>query len=168
MLPERVRSKGALEPAQMRELPPSSGCFACGLDNPTGLQIRFLTDGKAAYGEYVPKGSDQGYAGVLHGGILATLLDEVMVKALAIQGVAVVTGKIEMRFRHPAPIGKKLLIKGWVKTKRRNSFAAAGAITDQHGQVLAEAQGLFFPIQKSPSSSMGDQSDSSTHRSKTS
>lgn len=148
MLPKRA--KDTVKLCKMRELPPSSGCFACGLDNPCGLHIRFYTDGKIAYGEYVPTSDYQGYDGVLHGGMLTTLLDEVMVKALAVEGIIAVTGKIEVRFRKSAPTEKKLLIKGWVTSQRMNSFIAQGEITDEDGMLLAEAQGLFFSKERDP------------------
>jgi hypothetical protein len=144
MLPDKAKVKEFSGRGELQELPSSSGCFACGLDNPGGLHIQFYTDGEVAYGEYVPLTSYQGYDGVLHGGILSTLLDEVMAKALAVQGITVVTGKLEVRFRNMAPIGEKLLIKGWVKSQRRDSYLAASEITSEGGQVLAEAQGLFF------------------------
>lgn len=144
ILPKRTRVNDYAKMDRMRELPPSSGCFACGLDNPSGLGIRFYTDGKAAYGEYVPTTNYQGYAGVLHGGILTTLLDEAMVKALAVEGIIAVTGKIEVRFRRPAPTGERLLVRGWVKSQRAGGFLAEGEIIDSDGMLLAEAEGLLF------------------------
>lgn len=145
MLPNEAEVNNLCEFGELEELPPSSGCFVCGQDNPSGLGIRFFTDGEIAYGEYVPPVGHQGYDGILHGGILSILLDEIMVKALAAQGIAVVTGKLEVRFRQPAPTGEKLLIKGWVKSQRIGSYRAASRITNQEGQILAEAEGFFFP-----------------------
>jgi acyl-coenzyme A thioesterase PaaI-like protein len=145
MLPEEAKVKDLCELGKLQELPSSDGCFVCGQDNPSGLHIRFFTDGEVAYGEYVPPDGYQGYEGNLHGGILSTLLDEIMAKALAAQGITVVTGKLELRFRQAAPTGEKLLIKGWVKSQKAGSYKAAGEITGEEGQVLVEAEGLFFP-----------------------
>jgi acyl-coenzyme A thioesterase PaaI-like protein len=123
---------------------PSAGCFVCDRDNSQGLGIRFYTDGQAAYGEYTPPQVYQGYDGVVHGGILATLLDEVMAKGLAVHGIDGVTGKLEIRFRKPVPTGVKLLLKGWVKSQRRASFVVAGEIRGENGETMVEAEGIFF------------------------
>lgn len=134
----------------MRELPPIGGCFVCGLDNPSGLHIRFYSDGKGAYGEYVPSRDFQGYEGVLHGGIITSLLDEVMAKALVVQGTIAMTGKLEVRFRRPVSMGQRLLLKGWVTSQRRRGFITAAEIINPQGEILAEAQGLFFPMKAEP------------------
>ena len=84
---------------EMKEIERSDGCFACDWNNPAGLGIRFYTDGQGAYGEYIPTEVYQGYKGIVHGGILAALLDEVMAKALAAHGIDGVTAKLEVRFR---------------------------------------------------------------------
>ncbi len=137
-----MNQKGDLR--NMRRLPPSRGCLVCGQDNPLGLQIEFFTDGKAAYGDFAPSKTYQGYDGVLHGGLLSTLLDEVMVQAIAARGVTAVTGKIEVRFRRPALIGSPLSVKGWVEEERGSTFTAQGQIRDEEGRILAEAKGIFF------------------------
>lgn len=144
-MPNEAKVKDLCELDKLEELPSSSGCFVCGQDNPTGLHIRFFTDGEVAYGEYMSPAGYQGYEGILHGGILSTLLDEVMAKALAVQGITAVTGKLDVRFRKAAPTGEKLLIKGWVKSQKIGSYKVASEITSEEGQVLAEAEGLFFP-----------------------
>lgn len=129
----------------LNELPSSDGCFVCGQSNPGGLHIRFFTDGNVAFCQYKPSEQYQGYDGVLHGGLISTLLDEVMVKALAGRGIPVVTGKLEVRFRRPATTNERLTAKGWVLTQKARSYKAAGEITGEDGRILAEAEGVFFP-----------------------
>lgn len=55
-------------------------CFACGLDNPDGLRIEWITSGKTATATFIPDRKYQGWKGILHGGITATLLDEAMTR----------------------------------------------------------------------------------------
>ena len=130
---------------KLKELPATDDCFVCGRFNPRGLGIRFFADSDGAYAQYVPPVGFQGYDGILHGGILSTLLDEIMVKALAARQITAVTGKLEVRFRKSAPMGDKLFIKGWVVSERKMSFQVAGCIKNEAGGVLCEGKGLFFP-----------------------
>lgn len=134
---------GKLSPCP-EELPPYKGCFVCDKDNACGLQLQFYLDGDRAYAEFVPSGRFQGYTGMLHGGIISTLLDEVMVKAISGQGVDVVTAKMETRFRRPVPLGRKLFVEGRIVSARKKLYEARGEIRDESGRVLAEASGLFM------------------------
>ncbi|NLJ68546.1 MAG: PaaI family thioesterase [Firmicutes bacterium] len=141
---ERPSVFGLADTDKLQELEPSAGCFVCDPDNPGGLGIRFYTDGQAAYAEHALSEAYQGYDGMVHGGVLVTLLDEVMAKALAVHGISGVTGKLEVRFRKPASIGAKLSFKGWVKSRRRKSCVVASEIRAADGDLLVEAEGLFL------------------------
>jgi hypothetical protein len=68
----------------MRELPHTKSCFVCGEANPAGLRQRFETDGRVVRARFTPRPEHAGFTGVVHGGILATLLDEIMVWACAV------------------------------------------------------------------------------------
>src|SRR5689334_19516323 len=91
-------------------------CFACGMDNPNGLQIKWKTHGLTTSAEFIPDRRFQGWKGVLHGGIIATLLDEAMTRlAWEIYGAAV-TAEMTVRYVAPAIIGEVLFIRGEVVT----------------------------------------------------
>lgn len=121
-------------------------CFACGARNPHGLHMQFERDGEAAVRcHYQPREADQGFPGVLHGGILASLLDESMAWALwAFDRALGVTGKMEMRYRRPVPAGMPLVVLARVERARGRRIEAVARIEDASGDTLVEASALFL------------------------
>jgi len=79
-------------------------CFACGKENPDGLQLEFKysDDGSKVETTYIPPEKFQGWKGIVHGGIITTLLDEIMAKTAIKNGYQVLTGEITTRFKNPA------------------------------------------------------------------
>ena len=79
-------------------------CFACGSKNPDGLKLEFKysDDGSKAETTYIPPEKFQGWKGIVHGGIITTLLDELMAKAAINKGYQILTGEITTRFKNPA------------------------------------------------------------------
>src|SRR5436309_2881661 len=69
----------------MRTLPHTHSCFVCGESNVVGLNLRFETDGKVVHGRFTPRAEHVGFRDVVHGGIISTLLDEIMVWACVVQ-----------------------------------------------------------------------------------
>ncbi len=124
-------------------------CFACGKHNPDGLGLEFHidTDTGIVQSEYTPPTRYQGYGGVVHGGILATLLDEIMAHSLWQRGIAAVTAKMALRYREPVPIGERLLIYGRTTEERGKLATTEGWLTTATGTKLVEATATFF---KSP------------------
>ena len=115
-------------------------CFACGPKNPIGLHLEFqLADGKfrarkALSPEY------QGYSGIVHGGIVTTLLDEAMGGYLYDGlGERAVTARLAVRYRNPAPVGEELLIEGWEESRRKGFVNMRAKLSLADGTVLAEA-----------------------------
>ncbi len=80
---------------------------------------------------------------MLHGGILAALLDETVGRAAYLQEEWVFTAKVEVRFRRPAPLGEQIRCEGWLVRKRGKFLELAGAASLGDGTVLAEAKGLY-------------------------
>lgn len=83
---------------------------------------------------------------MLHGGILATLLDETLSRTGALRGEWLMTGKIEVRFKRPAPIGRPLRVWGQIQRARIGALNAAGAVELEDGSVVADARGLFVRL----------------------
>ena len=69
----------------MKLLPHTRSCFVCGEANPAGLKLRFETDGRVVQTRFVPRAEHVGFRQTVHGGLIATLLDEIMVWACAVQ-----------------------------------------------------------------------------------
>lgn len=115
-------------------------CFACGRDNPIGLHLDFSEqDGKYVAVKTLPK-EFQSYNGILHGGIVTTLLDEAMGGMLyEKEGAPALTAKLEVRYHHPTPIGEELTIVGWEESRRRNMVNMQAEIKLADGTVTAEA-----------------------------
>ena len=116
-----------------------SYCFACGKENPIGLKLDFsMQHGKCVARKVVPR-EYQGYEGIVHGGILTTMLDEIMVKYLILSGgEQAVTAKLEIRYRQPTPVGEMLTISGWEESRKKNFVRMRAAIALPDGMVTAE------------------------------
>lgn len=134
-------------PAHWRPQATSRSCFVCGRDNPVGLKIQFYEDpeqGQVVVPLRIPE-RFQGYPGIVHGGILATILDELTGRALMIgaeEDPFWVTAKLEVRYRKPTPTETPLTAVGWVVEERRRTAEVAGEIRLADGTVTAEASGV--------------------------
>ncbi len=126
-------------------------CFACGKENPFGLQldINIAADGSFVKTTCVPPAHFQGWAGIIHGGILSTLLDEIITYvAIAYFKGPAVTAQLDIRFKTPAPLGSKLLVTGKPINKTRRLLQAAAQIQLEDGTVVAEATGKCLRVEK--------------------
>jgi uncharacterized protein (TIGR00369 family) len=123
-------------------------CFGCGPANREGLRLRFFSEGvddRAICKVNMPK-RYEGPPGHLHGGIIATLLDEAMGKANKLAGVVAMTRTMEVEYLRPVPLKTPLLLEGWgVKREGRKHWNAA-EIRTEDGKVLARSTGLFIAI----------------------
>ncbi len=118
-------------------------CFACGPRNPIGMKLSFREEENLYLTTFVPGPEHQGYDGIMHGGLISTLLDEVMARYLHAQGLNAVTARLEVRFRQPTPIGQELTISGWITGQRGKMYELAGKITLPDGTVTAEGKAII-------------------------
>jgi acyl-coenzyme A thioesterase PaaI-like protein len=132
-------------------------CFACGHRNESGLKLTFRRDGDRIVADYTPSERYQGFPGVLHGGILATMLDETMSRTGALRRQWLMTGKLDIRYRRPAPIDQPLRVWGQIARERDAAVDAIGAVELMDGTVLAEARGMFLPMPDSLADATVDQ-----------
>jgi uncharacterized protein (TIGR00369 family) len=128
----------------MKELRDYPNCFICGQDNPIGLKITFEMKNGKATGEYITSRDFEGYKDVLHGGIISSLLDEVMAYAVFSQGLVAVTTQMEVKFRKAAKIGEKLSLEGNIVNDRGRLILTEGKIWNQEGDIVATGKGKFF------------------------
>jgi acyl-coenzyme A thioesterase PaaI-like protein len=117
-------------------------CFVCGKRNPIGLRVEFDLDrtNLRITGSFIPKQVHEGYRGVVHGGLVAALLDEAMVKLLWEVGIPAVSASLDIRLARPARIGEPLLIKGWVESQRGRLVLTGASVEDSDGRIVAEAK----------------------------
>ena len=132
----------------MRELPHTTSCFVCGETNPAGLNLRFETDGKTVRTTFTPAAEHIGFRGVTHGGILATVLDEIMVWACAVATRRFAfCAELTTRYHRNATPGAELTVTSELTENRRNRiFTAEAEIHDQNGDLIASATGKYRPI----------------------
>jgi len=119
-------------------------CFACGPNNPHGLRLTgFRMAGERYEFDFTPAKHHQGWQGIVHGGILATLVDEAMTRLLWEQGATVVTAEINVRYRRPLPVGTPVKVAAWKVREFGRLIEAAAAVTDDEGEY-ATATGKFM------------------------
>lgn len=124
-------------------------CFACGEKNPISLGLKFkeLSENKVK-AEFIPAENHQGYDGIIHGGLTATLLDEAMAHVIGFKGIKAFTAELNVRFRKAIEIGEKLEIIGYYKKSKESSIAVvhytAAEIFDQNANLKAKAEAKFI------------------------
>lgn len=125
-------------------------CYVCGKDNPAGLRLDFEHPKKGVLRAVaVFNREHQGYRGIVHGGILSMVLDEMMVNLAWKEGLPVVTGEITVRLKKPAPTGERIFFEGRIEREdRRLVYASAKALNAQD-EVLATATAVCVKIRKS-------------------
>ena len=121
-------------------------CFACGRGNPDGMQLPIEVDKKGARFKYVIPERYQGWVGITHGGIVATMLDELLAWSTKPRGYSTVTAEISVRFRKPVPLGKEIRGEGWITGEEGRLVFARSRLVDNKGTVLAEATGKLWKI----------------------
>lgn len=121
-------------------------CFVCGDKNRKGLQINFHYEEGKAKARFTPAAEYEGYRNILHGGILAAVLDEVMVKAVLAEGIPAVTSRMDIRYRLPAAIGEELFLEGWVTQVKSRLIMTAGKVSKKDGILVAEAGASYFRV----------------------
>jgi uncharacterized protein (TIGR00369 family) len=120
-------------------------CFACGRENPISLRLEFKPDdADGVKAVFVPDEVHQGYNGIMHGGLITTLLDEAMVKACIMQGIEAITAEIKVRFRRAVPVGESIFIKAIIGKKKGKLIYAEASIIDQQGDILAWSEGKLI------------------------
>lgn len=123
-------------------------CFGCGSQNPHGLLLRFRRRaGGGIWADFTPARTHEGYLGMTHGGILATIADEAMSWAVTDGGDIGVTARMSLTFRRPARVGEPLRAVGSVTRQRGRAIDAEARILAVNGnEVVAEASARFIRV----------------------
>jgi uncharacterized protein (TIGR00369 family) len=119
-------------------------CFACGRDNPIGMRLRIELGEGEARTEWTAGEDYVGWSDKLHGGIIATLLDEVMAWAPSSFDSWAVTAEMTVRFRSPALPGERLEATARVTDRRRRIYEVQGEVRGVDGRLVAEGSGRYL------------------------
>jgi len=140
----------------MRELPYTHTCFVCGDSNVSGLKLRFRTDGKLVEARFVPRPEHVGFKQTVHGGLIATVLDEIMVWACAVSTRRFAwCAELNVRYLNPLRPGEETLAVAELAANRRDKiFEAKADLRNSAGVVLASATGKYLPVKEADASEM--------------
>ena len=121
-------------------------CFACGPKNPIGLKLQFEVINDEYISHFTGRPEHQGYDNIMHGGIVSTLLDEIMARYVYSLGLNAVTARLEVRYLAPTPIGTELTLRGRIASHRGRLYELTGTIELPDGTVTAEGQAKVFVV----------------------
>jgi uncharacterized protein (TIGR00369 family) len=131
------------------ELPQTDGCMVCGPGNPRGLRLKSHVQPStgAVRLACVPGEAQCGFAGMVHGGALATLADEAMTWAASWHGKRFcVCGEMTVRYRRSAPLSESIVVNAKVESARPRLIQTSAEICDAAGELLATAAGKYVPM----------------------
>lgn len=147
---ERVEAGVALEGEPLR-LANDHGCFGCGRLNDFGLQMVFREnpEGDGVWARVIPATRFEGYMGVIHGGVITAMLDEVMAWSLYRDETWGMTAQISVRFRKPVTVGEPVLAIGHIVSQRGRLFETRGELRRESDNVLlADATATFMRVRQ--------------------
>ena len=128
--------------------PNSKMCLVCGLKNPFGLHTSFFElDNDELLAVFTPREEHQSYPGRLHGGIISTILDETMGRAIMIKSAGEVWGvtvELNIRFKKPIPLDQELRVVGRITKDSRRFFEGTGELLLEDGTIGAEGHGKYI------------------------
>lgn len=129
---------------ERRIAPLNAACFGCGPDNRSGLRLEFraLRDGVAA--DWTPTQAWQSFEGVVHGGVIATALDEAMSKAIVARGWEAFTAELRVRYRRQVAPGEHVRVTGCVLHRQKRLIRAEAWLNTPSGEERARAWGTFL------------------------
>lgn len=126
-----------------------SACFVCGQENPQGLRLRFEPQetGEMA-ATWTPVPAWEGFRGIVHGGVVSTVLDEAMSKAVAATGNEALTAELRVRFRRHVTSGDTFLVRGWITSRNRRLIETEAILRTPDGTEHAHAWATFMTLPK--------------------
>ena len=121
-------------------------CFGCSKRNPLGLHLSFHMENGEVKAPFTPQAEHQGWPGFVHGGLVATMLDEAMGWVTMSHGIWAVTGKINVRYREPVPLFETVTIVGMIERNRGRWVTVRAEVRSSEGAVLSEADAIFMRV----------------------
>ena len=125
-----------------------TNCFACGSNNGVGLRLNFhkQEDGSVS-GDFFADPKFEGYSGIIHGGIIATLLDSVMTHCLLMEGIPALTGRLSIKYSTPIRTGTVVKLEAKIVDQFHEMFILEGrALVD--GKKVASAEAKYRSMRR--------------------
>jgi acyl-coenzyme A thioesterase PaaI-like protein len=134
---------------EILRFPPESGCFGCSSQNDAGLQLTFRRRGEEIQSDYTIPDRFHGAPGNAHGGIVATIFDELSCAAVFfLRSRHVVTGELTVRYAHPCPVETELHFQARIADESHGRYAIVVATAMHEGVRVAMSTGKFFYVER--------------------
>ena len=121
-------------------------CFACGKGNPIGLKLDFRFEGEEYVTEFEVRPEYQGWAGIVHGGLLATVLDETMARLLWEKELNAITGRLNVRYHDRLAVGESVTVRARITKQRSPLIETTAKALKTDGTVAAEATAVSMKV----------------------
>jgi uncharacterized protein (TIGR00369 family) len=122
------------------KLKDNNKCFVCGTENRYGLHLEFVIDkNNIMQTEFVPLEQHQGFKGIVHGGLIGLILDEIMVNLAWKLGKNAVSAELNIRLKRAAKVGEKLIFRGWIEKEDKKMICTKAEAKDENGSIVATA-----------------------------
>ena len=129
------------------KLEDNSGCYVCGKKNPQGFKLDFAHPAKKRLtAEVVFRPEHQGYKNIVHGGMIAMLLDEMMVNLAWVEGAPSVTAELGVRLKKAVKVGEKVFLEGRIDKEGPRAIYASASAKNTKGELLATATAICIRI----------------------
>lgn len=124
----------------------SDFCFACGGKNRIGLKLKIEGDSSKVSTRFLPTREHEGWKGITHGGIIATLLDEVLAWICKKRGLNALTAKLNIKFRNLAKIGEVISAHAEITQVKGRTVKGRAEVRSYDGKIIAEAEALLLRV----------------------
>ena len=124
--------------------PLNPACFVCGEENANGLRVPFHAENRRSWATWTPGPGWESYKGVIHGGIISSVLDEAMSKAILSGGDEAFTADLRIRFRKKVSVAEVIVVNGWVVSAEKRRIMAEATLSSEDGEEKAHAWGVFL------------------------
>lgn len=122
-------------------------CFGCGADNPSGLRLKLKLEGDRLTTEFIPERQHEGWPGIVHGGVIASLLYEVMENWAYLNGITSMMKSMDTRLKSPAMIGQPIVAASWLESRDGRELSVAGRLSAVNRTI---AEGTASLVEISP------------------
>ena len=130
-------------------------CFGCGDANPIGLRLKLRLEDGRLMTEFVPREEHQGWPGIVHGGIIAALLYEVLENYSYYQGIVAMMNSMETRLRRPAETGRRIVAQAWLVEQAGRNMDVSATLANEAGEVLAEGKAALVILSQAQRDRLG-------------